>query len=173
MGKRAGPGEGRAPTAKRKFASEEDEVIRRMVRECGPDAWSAIADSLVSRSARQCRERWKHYLAPGLNIGPWAPHEDVILREQFAIFGPKWSAIREALPGRSDVAVKNRWALLSKATTRPAAQPIRMAQPPPADTASTNNQKNDSLETAFYAFPLSPVDDPISGEWGFPKPQDE
>jgi hypothetical protein len=144
-----------------------------MVRECGADAWAAVADSLVSRSARQCRERWKHYLAPGINNGPWAPHEDVILREQFGIFGPKWSAIREALPGRTDVAAKNRWALLSKTATRPAAQPIRMAQPPPADLPCANNKKDDDLETAFYTFPLSPVDDPVFGEWGFSKQQDE
>jgi hypothetical protein len=48
-----------------------------------------------------------------------------------------------------------------------------MAPPPPADATSTNDNKNGDLESAFYAFPLSPVDDPVSGEWGFPKPQDE
>jgi hypothetical protein len=61
------------------------------------------------RSDRQCRERWKNYLAPGLNQGPWTKAEDRLLVEKFRQFGPKWAQIILSFPHRSNIDVKNRW----------------------------------------------------------------
>ncbi|OHT14534.1 hypothetical protein TRFO_15062 [Tritrichomonas foetus] len=99
---------------KRKFTKEEDDLINRMVSEHGEHFWKEISKLLTSRTPRQCRERWKHYLSPGIDNSPWTPEEDEILEHRYLILGPKWSLIRESLPGRTDVNIKNRYALLCR-----------------------------------------------------------
>lgn len=104
--------------SKRKFSQEEDNFILKMVSENGLHYWKQIADQLGTRTPRQCRERWKHYLSPGIESGPWTPEEDLILQTKYHELGPKWSIIRESLPGRTDVNIKNRYALISRRTQR-------------------------------------------------------
>jgi hypothetical protein len=86
-----------------------------------PD-WHAIADSLPTRSARQCRERWRSYLLPAINPEPWTLEEDAILDREFDNLGPKWSAIALFLPGRTEVHVKNRWSKLCRDRSKSAAK---------------------------------------------------
>jgi len=44
--------------------------------------------------------------------GPWKPYEDIILLKEFLSIGKKWSNIAKKLNGRTENAIKNRFALL-------------------------------------------------------------
>lgn len=100
--------------SKRKFTEEEDKLILDMVEQNGIHYWKQIAAALNGRTARQVRERWKHYLSQDIQKAPWSKQEDELLERQYKKHGPKWSLIANMLPGRTDVNIKNRWALLCR-----------------------------------------------------------
>jgi hypothetical protein len=108
-----------APLAKgkghprQKFSVQEDELLRDLVAELGTNSWGEVAVRLGTRSARQCRERFKNYLSPNLRNGQWTEEEDKLLSEKFAEFGAKWSLIVSFFPSRSEVNLKNRWTQLT------------------------------------------------------------
>lgn len=99
---------------RQKFTQEEDEIMYRFVEENGPTGWHRIVPLIPSRTARQCRERWKNYLAPNVNHDPWTPEEDRLLEEKVQQFGQSWSKIVAFFPNRTDVIIKNRYALLKR-----------------------------------------------------------
>jgi hypothetical protein len=103
---------------KRKFTREEDQVIRAMVSETDTPSWSVISRAMLGRTARQCRERWRHYLQPEISGEPWTAEEDQRLREQFEANGPKWSIIATKFRGRTEVNIKNRWSILKRRSCR-------------------------------------------------------
>ena len=134
--------------SKRKFSMEEDAIIVDMVCKFGIHYWKQIAKE-IGRTPRQCRERWKHYLCPGIDSSPWTPEEDAIIEKKYSKFGPKWSLIREFLPGRTDVNIKNRHALLLRREQRMSGKKVQTqkqsAKSPnkiPEETKS-NDRKSD------------------------------
>jgi hypothetical protein len=96
-----------------KFTEDEDIRLRALVSELGEANWSDISRQLGTRSARQCRERFKNYLSPNLKNEPWTDAEDKLLTEKFKDLGPKWSMMVSFFPTRSEVNLKNRWTQLS------------------------------------------------------------
>jgi hypothetical protein len=108
----------RCPPSKHKFTAEEDMAIMDMVSRMSDPDWGLISDCLGTRSARQCRERWRMYLHPVINADPWTAEEDQILRREHATMGPRWTAIALLLPGRTEVHVKNRWTKLCRGKGR-------------------------------------------------------
>jgi hypothetical protein len=108
----------RAFAPKKKFTNAEDSQILELIDRFGGADWDAIARVVQGRTARQCRERWRHYLKPMIKNTPWTAEEDQILIREFANLGAKWSALALFLPGRTDVNVKNRWIRLTKAEAR-------------------------------------------------------
>jgi hypothetical protein len=89
-------------------------TILQMVEEFGPYEWDKIAVTLENRTARQCRERWRHYLQPAIDRNPWTADEDALLADEYGRKGPKWSEISQLFPGRTMVNVKNRWTVLRR-----------------------------------------------------------
>ena len=75
--------------------------------------WPDIANAVPGRSAKQCRERWRHTLDPSITRGPWSTSENEILLSQYEQLGSKWAEIAAVLPGRTDIACKNQWHKLS------------------------------------------------------------
>jgi hypothetical protein len=107
-----------ADGSRHKFLKAEDDLLIRLVQQFGDKNWAMIAQYMKRRTARQCRERYKNYLAPTVNHRPWSEEEDELLARQVAQYGQKWSKIAAVFEGRSDVNVKNRWSALLQRNAR-------------------------------------------------------
>lgn len=109
--------------SRHKFSIDEDNALRNLVNEHGTTNWRFIAENMTTnRTARQCRDRWKNYLMPGIKSAPWTPEEDQLLEEKYAALGSQWSRIAKFFPNRTDINVKNRWATRNGRVNK--AQPI-------------------------------------------------
>ncbi|KAL5231392.1 hypothetical protein ABZP36_030168 [Zizania latifolia] len=142
---------GRAEGKKRPWTAEEDEALRRRVRDHGRQKWAEIALGLPGRGPKSCRLRWWQHLSPELDSGAFTPDEDALIVEQQRVHGNKWATIARCLPGRSDNAVKNRWnstlRKLLKAGTLPATATGEDA------TAATEDGQDDA-PVCLELFPL-------------------
>ncbi|KAK5627252.1 hypothetical protein RRF57_002967 [Xylaria bambusicola] len=87
----------------------EDEVLIRLVQQQGPLNWVRISDTLVSRSPKQCRERYHQNLKPTLNHEPISAEEGQLIEKLVGDLGKRWAEIARRLNNRSDNAVKNWW----------------------------------------------------------------
>ena len=97
---------------RRKFTKDEDARLKLLVQELGENAWPAVAERMVSRSSRQCRERYKNYLSDELENGPWTLEEEELLEEKYNKYSSRWTLISTFFPHRSDANVKNHWAFM-------------------------------------------------------------
>ena len=93
---------------RRHWQAEEDAFLEQAVHEQGTKRWSAVADLVPGKSARQCRERWKHFLDPTISKAEFTENEDHVIFKN-AQRGYGWSKIASLLTGRTDQCVKNRW----------------------------------------------------------------
>jgi hypothetical protein len=84
-----------------------------LVERGGTSSWCEIASNLPGRNARQCRDRWNHYLCKS-STTPWTAEEDRILLEKAQELGFRWTQIARCLPHRSDTDVRARCDLLSR-----------------------------------------------------------
>lgn len=100
------------------FTTEEDKRLIKFVNEHGTQNWSFIASKMETRNARQCRERWKNYLAPEISNEPWTSEEDQMLLDKHKEFGKKWSQIAKLFNKRTDINVKNRFNFLERQKNR-------------------------------------------------------
>lgn len=91
------------------WTPEEDRSLLELIRTHGPRNWSQIAEGLEGRVGKQCRERWRNHLDPGIRRDPFSPKEDELILKLVNDFGTRWSKIAERLPGRTENTVKNRY----------------------------------------------------------------
>ena len=100
---------------KRPWVSSEDQLLRDAVTLLGaPEKtpsvqWPDIAKCVPERTAKQCRERWRHNLDPDVNHGAWTDAESEILLARREQIGAKWAEVASGLPGRTDNSCKNQW----------------------------------------------------------------
>jgi hypothetical protein len=92
-----------------RFTPEEDEELRRLVAEHGTDAWMVIAAAMPTRSVRQCRDRWYHYLSKTPPGDPWTSDEEGLLLAMVDRAGVRWERVTHFFPARSERDVRRRW----------------------------------------------------------------
>ena len=98
-----------APTFRRMFTTEEDELIKHLVEVEGIRNWAQIAEKIEDRTPKQCKDRYNNYLSPGIKNLPWTQAEDQLLLQKVKEFGHKWTKIVNFFPGRGSNNLKNRW----------------------------------------------------------------
>ncbi|OHT04895.1 Myb-like DNA-binding domain containing protein [Tritrichomonas foetus] len=104
--------ESKSLPSRTKFTIEEDQKLQSLVNEYGTNEWKKISSMMVGRSPRQCRERYKNFLHPSLENGPWTQEEDHLLISLVMKIGSKWAYIRHFFPKRSSNNIKNHWTVL-------------------------------------------------------------
>ena len=85
---------------------EEDERLRALVDKIGSKHWSRIAQEMLGRNGKQCRERWINHLKPDILKDPWTRAEEEVLLNAYARIGSKWAEMEKILPGRTENAIK-------------------------------------------------------------------
>lgn len=105
---------GASKTSKRLFTEEEDQKLAELVSCFGTKNWKTVSLFMIDRTPRQCRERWKYYLAPEVENGPWTQDEDNKLIELVAEYGTQWALISKCFKQRTGTNVKNRFILLQR-----------------------------------------------------------
>ena len=99
---------------KNKFTEAEDVKLASLVRKYGDQDWKKISKEMGNRNARQCRERWKNYIAPTVRKDEWTQEEDELLMRKYRAIGPHWSQFRLHYKGRSVNDIRNRWLKLMR-----------------------------------------------------------
>ena len=131
-----------------KFSKEEDEKLIKLVEELGNYDWNTISSRMNGRTPRQCRERYRNYLAPSLVNGPWTTEEDALLIQKFAQYGPRWATFVQYFKNRSDVNIKNHWSSISHRIAKLSKTPAsKKAVKKNSKMASENNLEDEKSES--------------------------
>ena len=104
-----------AGAVRRSWTHEEDELLKSLFLQHGPK-WTAIAELMPSRNAKQCRTRWTSSLclSPDIKKGPYTREEDEIIISQARRYldigiGINWDEIYKLLPHRTPTSIYLRW----------------------------------------------------------------
>jgi hypothetical protein len=94
---------------KKMFTPMDDDELIELVNRFGEDQWMIISQQMSRPfTTRQCRERWRNYLNPGLDRALWTDADDASLVEAYNRIGNRWSSIAALFPGRTGNFVRNR-----------------------------------------------------------------
>ena len=142
------------------FSQEEDKLLKLLVAKFGEGSWKEIAKNMPDRTPRQCRERYKNYLAPAIQNGPWTDAEDQLLSEKVRIFGFQWAKIAIFFPSRSSVNVKNRWTVITSKAKPSTLARIEVRNPPTGDDDKPKSKPKLPPITSLDGFAVRSLTDP-------------
>uniref|UniRef100_A0AAZ3PRI2 V-myb avian myeloblastosis viral oncogene homolog-like 2b n=1 Tax=Oncorhynchus tshawytscha TaxID=74940 RepID=A0AAZ3PRI2_ONCTS len=93
-----------------KWTQDEDDNLKALVQNRGPNDWKYIASILPNRSEHQCQHRWLKVLDPDLVKGPWTKEEDEKVIDLVNRYGNKqWAIVAKHLKGRLGKQCRERW----------------------------------------------------------------
>uniref|UniRef100_A0A667Z2W0 V-myb avian myeloblastosis viral oncogene homolog-like 2b n=1 Tax=Myripristis murdjan TaxID=586833 RepID=A0A667Z2W0_9TELE len=93
-----------------KWTQEEDDSLKALVQEVGPNDWKYIASFIPNHTEHQCQHRWFKVLDPDLVKGPWTKEEDEKVIELVNLYGNKqWAMVAKHLKGRLGKQCRERW----------------------------------------------------------------
>ncbi len=102
------------------FKPKEDLLLCNLVKasDTANPNWQYIASQLGGdRSARQCRERWNHYLSPAPSSAPWTADEEARLIDLVQEIGTKFAALTMFFPNRTESQLKNKYKQIKRKRT--------------------------------------------------------
>lgn len=101
-------------TSQNRWTKEEDEQLMQIVNRIGPKQWRQVASLMKTKTAKQCRDHYTNCLDPEIKSSYWSNEEEKILLSKYEQFGPRWSLIKNYLPGRTTLMIKNYVKMLLK-----------------------------------------------------------
>jgi hypothetical protein len=105
-----------------KFHAAEDDSLRALVGRLGTDAWPSIASQMPGRNARQCRDRWNHYLKNRAGH-PWTPRQEALLVGAGSVIGEDWKQMSPLETPQATLDVKSHWHKLTIPQSPPEGRP--------------------------------------------------
>lgn len=155
-----------------KFGVWEDEKLKEIVERIGTGDWKEVSRLMGNRTPRQCRERYRTYLAPGIILGPWTVEEDDMVIKMVKMHGKKWATVAKMLPGRSDNQIKNRWNTHLKKTIKGRVFYGRKHVPKEKEQKMVEDDCNDEIHLLEDLPDISGIDDQsfefgLDGDFGF------
>lgn len=99
------------------FTYKEDKLLLKLVSTYGDKDWQAISllmkKNNFNRNVRQCKDRYFHYLDPKISTNSeWTKEQDELLLKKVEELGNKWKSMEKLFPGRTEIALRNRYKLL-------------------------------------------------------------
>jgi len=95
------------------WSHEEDKALLEIVRSQGKMVWGQVADKLKeklphsNKTGKQCRERYRNYVDPGLYKKEWSKSDKIIFLLLHKQYGNHWGQIAKYFQGRNDISLKN------------------------------------------------------------------